>query len=139
MGPNGFSETVELRPQANAPGTYAADTTAPATGSYVVEVSAKRGEDEVGRDVLTFLRQDGVAENFHIEQNREVLEKLASQTGGRYYTPANAKRLGDDISYSEAGIAVRETRDLWNMPLLFLLALAFRSGEWTLRRKWGAV
>jgi uncharacterized protein (UPF0371 family) len=128
-----------LRPEANAPGTYAVDTTAPAAGSYVVEVSAKRGEEEVGRDVLTFLRQDGVAENFHIEQNRDVLEKLASQTGGRYYTLASAKRLGEDISYSEAGIAVRETRDLWNMPLLFLLALAFRSGEWTLRRKWGAV
>ena len=100
---------------------------------------AKRGDDEVGRDVITFRREDGVAENFHLQQNRELLEKLSSQTGGKYYQPDQIGKLSDEISYSEAGITTRETRDLWDMPILFLFALMLRSSEWLLRRKWVVV
>jgi hypothetical protein len=105
----------------------------------VAEIVAKRGQEELGRDSVTVRREDGVAENFHLEQNRELLEKLSSQTGGRYYRPDQVSKLGEDISYSDAGITVRETRDLWDMPIVFFLALMLRSSEWLLRRKWGVV
>ena len=89
--------------------------------------------------MLTFRREDGVAENFHVEQNRELLEKLSSETGGRYYKPEDVGRLPKDISYSEAGITVRETRDLWDMPVIFLLLLLLRAARMALRRKWGVI
>jgi uncharacterized membrane protein len=136
---DGITETVSMRPDALDAGVYTADWTVPKPGSYVVEVSAHRGVEDLGRDVISFKRDDGVAENFHVEQNRELLEKLSSETGGRYYKPEDAKKLGKDISYSEAGITVRETRDLWDMPVIFLLLLMLRSGEWLLRRKWGVI
>jgi hypothetical protein len=100
---------------------------------------AKRGTEELGRDVLTFRREDGVAENFKVEQNKDLLQKLSSETGGRYYTPDDAKKLPNEISFSEAGVNVRETRDLWDMPVIFLLLLAIRSSEWLLRRRWGVI
>jgi hypothetical protein len=100
----------------------------------VAEIMAGREQEELGRDVLTFRREDGIAENFHTSQNRELLEKLAEQTGGRYYTAAQAKKLASEISYSEAGITTRETRDLWDMPVVFLLVLGIRGTEWLLRR-----
>lgn len=136
---DGTSDTVQMRPDALDAGVYNADWTVPKSGAYVVEVTAKRGTEDLGRDVLTFRRDDGVAENFHVEQNRELLEKLSAETGGRYYRPEDAKKLGKDINYSEAGITVRETRDLWDMPAIFLLLLMLRSGEWLLRRKWGVI
>jgi hypothetical protein len=102
-------------------------------------VTAAKANEELGRDVLTFARMDGVAENFHTEQNRELLEKLSSQTGGRYWKPQDLSKLPGEISYSEAGITVRDTKDLWNMPVIFLLILLLRSSEWLLRRKWGVV
>ncbi len=136
---DGVAETVEMRPDALDAGVYTAEWTIPKSGSYVVEVTAKRGAEDLGRDVLTFRRDDGVAENFHVEQNRELLEKLSSETGGKYYKPEDAKKLGKDINYSEAGITVRETRDLWDMPAIFLFLLMLRSGEWLLRRKWGVI
>jgi len=89
--------------------------------------------------VITVRREDGVAENFHTGQNKELLQKLSEQTGGRYFTPDEASKLGTDISYSEAGITSRETRDLWDMPIIFLLAVGIRAAEWLLRRKWGVV
>ncbi len=139
MGPDNLSQTVDLRPDPQEPGAYGIEWNAEKPGPYLVDIAAYRGNDEVGRDVVTFRREDGVAENFHAEQNRELLEKLSSQTGGRYYKPSEAGRLADDITYSEAGISVRETRDLWNMPVLFLLLLLLRSAEWLLRRKWGVI
>ena len=139
LGPDGIAELVEMRPDPIESGVYTADWTTPKTGSYLVEVTASRGTEELGRDTMTFRREDGVAENFRIQQNRELLEKLSSETGGRYYTPQDAQKLGKDISYSEAGITVRETRDLWDMPIVFLLLLSLRAGEWLLRRKWGVI
>lgn len=132
--------TIKLLPDASAPGIYAAEWKAEQAGSYVAEISAERGNSEFGRDVITFGRENGVAENFHREQNRELLSQLAEQTGGHYYAPSTAgDRLPQEISFSDAGITARETKDLWNMPAVFLLILALRSCEWLLRRKWGLV
>jgi len=139
LGPDGIAEAVDMRPDPIEAGVYTADWTTPKPGSYLVEVVANRGGEELGRDTMTIRREDGVAENFHTQQNRELLEKLSSETGGRYYTPQDASKLGKDISYSDAGITVRETRDLWDMPIVFLLLLSLRAGEWLLRRKWGVI
>ncbi len=130
---------VTLRPEPLTQGIYSADWDAGEPGSYLAEVTAKRGTAELGRDVLTFQRENGVAENFHREQNRDLLQKLAEETGGHYYTPSDAGRLPDEIAFSQAGITTHETRDLWNMPAVFLALLIIRSAEWLLRRKWGLV
>jgi hypothetical protein len=139
MGPEGVNATLELMPQPLEEGVYTGEWSAEKPGSYVVEILAGREQEAVGNDVVTFRREDGVAENFHTSQNRELLEKLAQQTGGRYYKPSDASKLSTEISYSEAGITTHETRDLWDLPLVFLLALAIKGSEWLLRRKWGVV
>ena len=139
VGPDGVAASVEMTPQPQEKGVYTAEWNAEKPGSYVAEIVAGRGKEELGRDVVVFRREDGVAENFHSAQNRELLEKLADQTGGRYYTASNAGRLPEEISYSEAGITTRETKDLWDMPAIFLLALLLRGSEWVLRRRWGVV
>jgi hypothetical protein len=138
-GPEGIAATVALAPRAVDPGVYTADWATAKPGSYMAEVVARQGQQEVGRDVLVFRREDGVAENFRVTQNRELLEKLAEQTGGRYYPANRASRLADDISYSEAGITTRETKDLWDMPVILLVALLLRGSEWLMRRRWGVV
>ena len=139
LGPGGIAAAVPLTQDPNAPGVFQGEFTADKPGSYTSEVVAKRGDEEIGRDVLAFERVDGVAENFHTEQNRELLEKLAAETGGRYWRPQELSSLPSEISYSDAGITTRETKDLWNMPIVFLLLLGLCASEWLLRRKWGIV
>jgi uncharacterized membrane protein len=138
-GPDGAATSIEMTPLPLEQGVYTTEWDAEKPGSYVAEIVAGRGKDELGRSVVVFRREDGVAESFRTAQNRELLEKLAEQTGGRYYTAANAARLPEEISYSEAGITTRETKDLWDMPVVFLLALLLRGSEWVLRRRWGVV
>lgn len=139
MGPAGLSDAIELAPDPLEPGTYRAEWRAEKPGAYLAEIVAFRGAEEAGRDTVAFRREDGVAENFRAEQNRELLEKLAEQTGGAYYRPERARRLLDEIVYSEAGITVQETKQLWNLPAVFLALLALKSAEWFLRRRWGVV
>jgi uncharacterized membrane protein len=145
LGPSGVSALVEMTPVPDSPGQFQAAWSAPKTGAYLTEVTAQRADPssgtvkELGRDVLTFQRMDGVAENFHTEQNRDLLERLATQTGGQYWKPADLGKLPAAIPFSEAGVTVRETKDLWNLPLVFLVLLLLRFSEWWLRRKWGIV
>ena len=138
VGPAGIADNISLTP-ALEEGVYTADWNASQPGSYMAEIVARQEQQELGRDVLVFRRENGVAENFHVTQNRELLEKLADETGGHYYPANRASRLLEDISYSEAGITTRETKDLWDMPVVFLAALLLRGSEWLLRRKWGVV
>ncbi|MBI3666330.1 MAG: hypothetical protein HY236_08920 [Acidobacteria bacterium] len=138
-GEDGRSSTLELHPSPDQEGIYEGELTAEKTGSYRAEVVAHRTEEELGRETLVFHREDGVAENFHPEQNRELLQKIAQQTGGRYWKLEEVGRLAKELPFSAAGITTRETRDLWDMPAVFLLILGIRAAEWLLRRKWGAV
>ena len=139
LGPSGVSALVEMTPVPDSPGQFQAAWSAPKTGAYLTEVTAQRTNKELGRDVLTFQRIDGVAENFHTEQNRDLLERLAAQTGGQYWKPADLGKLASAIPFSEAGVTTRETKDLWDLPLVFLVLLLLRFSEWWLRRKWGIV
>ena len=139
IGPGSESSMMEFAPVPNKPGMYEADWTAPKPGSYVAEITAGTGKEELGKDVVAFRRDDGVAENFHTEQNKALLQKLSEETGGRYWGPGELDRLPREISYSEAGISVRDTKELWDMPATFLLVLGLTATDWLLRRKWGVV
>jgi hypothetical protein len=139
IGPDGISALVDMAPAADNPGVFQTAWTAEKPGSYLAEVTAQRGSEQIGSDVFPFARIDGVAENFHTVQNRELLEKLSSETGGRYWKADELTRLPEEISYSDAGISTRDIKELWNMPVVFLWLLFLMAAEWLLRRKWGVV
>jgi hypothetical protein len=153
---------VDFTPVPNTPGSYEMEWTAEKAGSYVAEVTAEGvatsgseaahssqnaamngaqggAQTELGKDVVAFRREDGVAENFHTEQNVDLLKKLSEETGGKYWTQDELERLPKEISYSEAGISVRDTKELWDMPAVFCLLLGLMAADWLLRRKWGVV
>jgi uncharacterized membrane protein len=140
VGPQDVNAFIDLTPSQDTPGQYQTEWTAEKPGTYLAEVTAESPDNQpLGSDVLTFQREDGVAENFHTSQNRHLLEQLSEQTGGRYWKQSDLTNLPRDISYSEAGISVRNTHELWNMPIVFLLLLALPAAEWLLRRKWGVI
>lgn len=140
LGPGGTSSILDLSPT-QVPGHYEAAWNAAQAGGYLSEITAidSNSKQELGRDVITFRRDNGVAEDFHTQQNSRLLQQLSNDTGGRYWQPNQVKTLPQEISYSEAGISVRTTNPIWNMPILFLLLLGLLFAEWLLRRRWGIV
>jgi hypothetical protein len=79
----------------------------------------------------------GDSEYFDAAMRASLLQRVAEDTGGRFFTPATASALPEAISYSGRGVTVVEERDLWDMPIILLLLLALIGGEWGYRRKGG--
>ena len=129
--------TQVMRASGNGDGRYVASIDAPSTGLYRIDMNAKRQGVPVGSATTHVRRTDGVVEHFATRQNRPVLERLAAMTSGRYWSLDSLKELAAAIPFSKAGIVERQTLDLWNLPIVFLVLLALKLGEWLLRLTWG--
>lgn len=129
--------THTMQPSGQGDGRYIATIDAASTGLYRIEMTARAGNREVGSAVTHVLRNDGVAEHFATHQHRALLERIANATGGRYWPLNQLDGLASAIPYSKAGIIERQTLDLWNLPIVFLVLLALKLGEWLLRLRWG--
>jgi len=127
---------VRVEPSGRGDGRHTVALDARTAGLYRVELVATRAGEEVGRSEAHLRRADGVLEQFASWQHRPMLERIARDTGARYWTLDDLAGLPEAIRYSRAGVVERQTLDLWNMPLaLFVLAL-LKAGEWLLRRHW---
>ncbi len=73
-------------------------------------------------------------EPFGAQMHRPLLERVAEETGGRFYTSASVAALPEEIIYTEAGTTVIEEAELWDMPILFLLLVGMVGAEWLFRR-----
>jgi len=69
--------------------------------------------------------------------NDAWLRRVASLSGGRYATAADAPRLVDWLQETAPPAAAPERRDLWHEPLAFAAVVLLLSAEWILRRQWG--
>jgi hypothetical protein len=47
--------------------------------------------------------------------------------------------LPEDVSFTEGGTTLIEEQELWDMPVIFLLLLAFVGSEWGYRKYRGLV
>lgn len=133
----GPAQVIEMQAIPGEFGMYAATIQADRTGMYRFEVEARLGEESLGEARLAVRRADGIVEHFQIQQNRSLLENLAKMTGGRYFSLDNLDALPETIQFSDAGILETKVLDLWNMPIVFLLLLLLKTGEWLLRLFWG--
>ncbi len=131
--------TVDLRPSADQPGVFEAEVPAADSGLFSVEALARRGDQTLATTRMAMRHESGRAEYFSVRQNRSLLEQLAQATGGRYWTADQLDGLPEAIRYSAAGVTQQEIRALWNMPVVFLLLMLLKAGEWLLRRRWSVV
>ena len=66
-----------------------------------------------------------------------LLRRLAEETDGKFFKSGDTSGLSDALTLSGRGVTVVEEKDLWDMPALFLLLVAFAGGEWLYRRARG--
>jgi len=118
-------------------GEYRGWFVADAAGRYRVRVEARRAGRPLGEGDAYLDAGALGAEFFGAGMRRAALEQLAQETGGRFYTPAQAAALPEDVRFTESGATVFEHHDLWDMPATFLLLLTLLGVEWGWRRARG--
>jgi hypothetical protein len=115
-------------------GEYRASYTPTEPGMYEVNIKAERGASQLGSGVTYVNASSSEREYYDAEMRPALLERIARETGGKYYTASNLRSLPEDIRYSGGGSTVKEEKDLWDMPILFLLLILLLASEWAVRR-----
>ena len=118
-------------------GGYAGSFVAEERGMYRLEAEARRGRDSARAAPAALLVDDSGADVEQAELRAPLLRRIANETGGRYYPLGDAGKLADDVLYTESGVTVRESRDLWDMPIVFLLLVGLLGADWGYRRRRG--
>ena len=94
-------------------------------GLYAIRVAAIARLRRTSDRTRAYVRASAAdSEYFDATMRAPLLKRIAEETGGRFYTPANAATLPEAISYSGRGVTVVEERDLWDMPAILLLLIA---------------
>jgi uncharacterized membrane protein len=135
--PSGADAEVPLDWVVGMDGHYRGSFIAREAGEYRVELVARMGEETLAAERAYVRSGDVGREYFAAELRRGALQRIARETGGRYYTPETVSSLPRDIVYTERGVTSTEQLDLWDMPIVFLLLLGLVGAEWFLRRRWG--
>ncbi len=118
-------------------GRYGAAFTPGAPGLYQVTLEARRDGQLLGSDTTWLAAAPSSAEYFGAGMRETVLRRIAQETGGRFYTPADVRRLPEEIRYVGSGTSRIEEKELWDLPAVFLLLLALVAAEWGWRRARG--
>ena len=136
--PSGVVVDVPLKfTTLNSVNTYAGEFKADELGQHRIELignSASLGQLSARSNMLV---SDLNREYYSAAQNSDLLKRIAAETGGKYYTTGEAQSLLDDLIYRQSPYSERVTKDLWDMPINFMLIIGLLSAEWFLRKREG--
>ncbi|MFI5232313.1 MAG: hypothetical protein ACHQSE_07355 [Gemmatimonadales bacterium] len=133
-GPVGAVRDVPLEWAVDRDGEYRGTFTPDQPGIYTVRVEARSRDGSVASDSAFVRVADLNAEYVDAEMRAALLQRLARETGGRFYTPATVSTLAEDLAMSKRGVTVANEMDLWDMPANFLLLVVLLSAEWGYRK-----
>ena len=132
--PNGDFTDLSMEWTAENDGEYRTSFTPTTEGFYEVHVEAMSGDEVIGEDTAYVQVSQSDTEFYDSTMRTPLLERVAEETGGRFYTPETVASLPEDIQYVGGGVTVIEEHDLWDMPALLFLLGTLVLGEWGYRR-----
>ena len=132
--PSGRVSDIPLEWSVTRDGEYTASFTPTEKGLYRVDVRTRMGSDSITSDPSYISSGDLSTEYFGAEMRSPLLRRIADETGGQYYTGDNVADLAKDIVFTDVGNTVVDRKDLWDMPIVFLLVMALVTSEWGYRK-----
>jgi uncharacterized membrane protein len=141
--PSGKKSEVPLEWIVEHDGDYRGSFVPDESGLYQIDVTATRSDNTAKTDKTIGARtihvrvSPGDNEYFDAPMRAPLLRRIAEDTGGRFFTTANAALLPDAINYNGRGVTVVEERELWDMPIILILLITLLGAEWLYRRTRG--
>ncbi len=135
--PSGAVTDVPLHWGAGRDGEYRAPFVPAEAGRHEVAIAVSGGAQRSGSATGSFDVGASNEEMVGATMRAPLLRRIAEESGGRFYTPETVGSLPADIAISGSGVTVREYRELWDMPVIFLGLLTLLGAEWSFRRRRG--
>ena len=136
VAPSGVVREVPLEWVVDRDGEYQASFASDELGTHTVVVGTGAGSSYVADSAFVSVA-DLAAEFYGAEMRRPLLQRIADETGGKFYTPATMSSLPADIALSKRGVTVMNQMDLWDMPIVLVTLIALLGAEWVFRRRKG--
>jgi hypothetical protein len=133
----GFTRDLPLDWAIDRDGEYRGTFTPDQAGVYTIRVDAASPNGAVAGDTSYVRVADLNTEFFDAEMRAPLLQRIAKETGGKFYTPATASTLAEDVALSKHGVTVVNQMDLWDMPAVLLLLISLLGAEWWYRKARG--
>jgi hypothetical protein len=136
--PSGTSVEIPLRFTARDDANrYTGEFKTDELGRHRIELNVTGADIGTVNVESNFLVHELNREFYDSIQNESLLKRIAAETGGKYYTLDELDTLVGDLTYRQTPNSQRVTKDLWDMPVNFLLLVGLVSGEWFLRKREG--
>lgn len=132
--PDGGVVDVPLHWTGERNGQYRGTFDTAGQGVYAAQVDASRGGTSLGTGQAQVRAAPGDAEYFDPVMHAARLQRVAEETGGRFYTPETVAGLPEDVQYTGRGVTTTEERELWHMPIVLMTLLGLVGAEWGYRR-----
>ena len=132
--PSGTVTEMPLEWSVTRDGEYKTAFTPTERGLYSVDVRTRMGTDSIVSDRSFITSGDLSTEYFGAEMRAPLLRRIADETGGRFYSSDKVADLAKDIVFTDVGNTVVDRKDLWDMPIVFLLLIALITSEWGYRK-----
>ena len=135
--PTGVVSEVPLSWTVKRDGEYQSKFAPTEEGTYEVRVTATKNGETLGTSVTHLRAAPSEREYFDPAMRGSLLRRLAEETDGKFFKSGDTSGLADALTLSGRGVTVVEEKDLWDMPVLFLLLVLLTGGEWLYRRARG--
>ncbi len=132
-GETDTATTIELSPVPETPGLFSGTHLAGKDGSYVLRTPPADAEisNQTGFKIATQAMEDR-----ETAMQPDVARQVAELSGGRELLLTSLGDFPDSLGEEKKLTSVvRLEKDLWDVPVWFLIVVAFAGLEWYLRRK----
>ena len=130
---------VRISSHSQDPGTYRAQFRANQKGAYRIRVSGVNRSTTLGEDLVEIFVESPLAEFDQPQLNEALLKQLAAKTGGHYTSIVDITSLSEKIKPVQESVFAVQERELWDNPIVLILAVGFLGTEWFLRMRRGLV
>ncbi len=134
-GPDGTTMTLVAEPGDTEAGLYQARFVPAQSGAYRAHVTVTAADgSEVGTRETGWTADPTQTEYASLQPRRELMQQLASQTGGELLAPADLASFVADLPNRRNVITQPWTFPFWHQWWVFALTVFCLIGEWGLRR-----
>ena len=135
LGPSGEEQNLLASEQVDTPGTYTLPLRTAEAGLYELHIKANAADADQTLERIAYLHVSATGEEFYrAELQSALLRRVASESGGTYFSADSAERLPRAIRPTPATASLLQRYELWDMPLLLLLLVITLSLDWGYRR-----
>lgn len=133
----GGDQRHEVKLAALGDGRYEGQVQVLEGGDYEYRGAAHVGGRVLGRDQGKFSVEQFSLEFQNTRMNADLLKRIADESGGTFYTPANVEELSAHLDFPQRSLVKTREWEVWNKaPVLFICIVLF-GVEWFIRKRKG--